>query len=46
MALTLDFETLFFEALNTSYIYLIISKVRFVKELANSNLTYVLLGHM
>ena len=41
MALTLDLEILFLEALNISYIYLITSKVRFVKGLANSILTYV-----
>ena len=41
MVLTLILETLFLEALNTSQIYLIISKVCFVKGLANSNLTYV-----
>ena len=41
MVLTLDLETLFLEALNTSYIYPITSKVRFVKGLTNSNLTYV-----
>ena len=34
-------ELLFFEILNTSQIYPITSKVRFVKGLANSNLTYV-----
>ena len=42
MALTLDLETLFLEAINTSQIYPITSKVHFVKGLANSNLTYVL----
>ena len=41
MALTLKLETLLLEALNTSYIYQITSKVRFVKGLANSILTYV-----
>ena len=41
MALTLELETSFLEVLNTSQIYQITSKVRFVKELANSNLTYV-----
>ena len=41
MALALEIETLFLEALNTSYIYLITSKVRFVKGLANSILKYV-----
>ena len=41
MVLTLKLETLFFEALNTSYIYQITSTVRFVKGLANSILTYV-----
>ena len=41
MTLTLDLETLFLEALNTSWIYPITSKVRFVKELADYILTYV-----
>ena len=43
MALTLELETLFLEVLNTSYIYPITSKVRFVKKLANyiKYLTYV-----
>ena len=41
MALTLNLETLFLEVLNTSWIYLITSKVRFVKGLVNSILTYV-----
>ena len=41
MALTLELETLFLKALNTSQIYPITSKVRFVKGLANSKLTYV-----
>ena len=41
MALTPDLETMFLEALNTSQIYPISSKVRFVKGLANSILTYV-----
>ena len=41
MALTLGLELLFFEALNTSYIYPITSKVCFVKGLVNSILTYV-----
>ena len=41
MYLTLELETLFLEALNTSYIYPITSKVRFVKGLANSILTCV-----
>ena len=35
MTLTFKLETLFLEALNTSYIYPITSKVRFVKGLAN-----------
>ena len=35
MALTLDLETLFLEALNISQIYQITNKVRFVKALAN-----------
>ena len=35
MALTLELETLFLEALNTSYIYQITNKVCFVKGLAN-----------
>ena len=41
MALTLELETLFLETLNTSQIYQITNKVRFVKGLANSILTYV-----
>ena len=43
MALTLDLETLFLKALNTSYIYPITSKVCFVKGLANyiNFLTYI-----
>ena len=41
MGLTLELETLFLEVLNTSSIYPITSKVHFVKELANSILTYV-----
>ena len=41
MALTLGLETLFLEVLNTSQIYPITSKTRFVKGLANSILTYV-----
>ena len=41
MVLTLELETLFLEVLNTSYIYPITSKVRFVKGLANSKLTHV-----
>ena len=41
MALTLELETLFLEALNTSKIYPITSKVCFVKGLAKSKLTYV-----
>ena len=41
MALTLELETLFLETLNTSWIFPIISKVHFVKGLANSILTYV-----
>ena len=41
MALTLELETLFLEVLNTSYIYQITSKMRFVKGLVNSTLTYV-----
>ena len=41
MALTLELETLFLEALNTSLIYPIISKVCFVKGSTNSTLTYV-----
>ena len=41
MTLTLEHETLFLEALNTSLIYPITSKVHFVKGLANSKLTYV-----
>ena len=41
MFYTLELETLFLEILNTSYIYPIISKVGFVKGLANSILTYV-----
>ena len=35
MALTLELATLFLEALNTSYIYSIKSKVHFVKGLTN-----------
>jgi len=35
MALTLELEILFLEALNTSYIYQIISKMCFVKRLVN-----------
>ena len=42
MVLTLILETLFLEALNTSKIYLITSKVRFVKRLAN----YIKYSHM
>ena len=42
MALTLELETLFLEALNTSYIYPITSKVGFVKRLAN----YINYWHM
>ena len=41
MALTLELETLFLEVLNKSYIYLITSKVCFVKGLTNSTMTYV-----
>ena len=41
MILTLELETLFLQILNTSYISPIISKVRFVKGLVNSILTYV-----
>ena len=40
MVLTLELKILFFEVLNTSYIYPITSKVRFVKGLANSTFTY------
>ena len=40
MVLTLELEILLLEALNISYIYPITSKVRFVKGLANSILTY------
>ena len=42
MALTLGLELLFLEVLNTSYIYQITSKVRFVKGLVNSILIYIL----
>ena len=42
MALTLELETLFLEALNTYQIYLNTSKVRFVKGLAN----YIKQRHM
>ena len=42
MALTLELETLFFVALNTSWIYPITSKVCFVKGLAN----YIKYCHM
>ena len=41
MSLTLRLETLFLEVLNTSYIYQITSKMRFVKGLVNSTLTYI-----
>ena len=41
MVLILKLETLFLEALNTSYIYPITSKMHFVKELVNFILTYV-----
>ena len=41
MALTLELKILFLEALNTSYIYPITSKVHFVKGLANSILTFI-----
>ena len=41
MALTFELETLFLEALNTSKIYPITSKLCFVKGLANSKLAYV-----
>ena len=41
MALTLILELLFLETLNTSQTYLITSKVRFVKGLANSTLIYI-----
>ena len=41
MALTLNLETLFLEVLNTSWIYLITSKVRFIKGLVNSIMTYI-----
>ena len=41
MGLTPELETLFLEALNTSQIYPIISKVHFIKRLVNSILTYV-----
>ena len=41
MTLTLELKTIFHEALNTSYIYPITSKVCFVKGLANYKLTYV-----
>ena len=41
MALILNLETLFLEALNISLIYPIISKICFVKGLANSILIYV-----
>ena len=41
MVLTLGLETLFLEVLNTFQIYQITSKVRFVKRLVNSSLTYV-----
>ena len=41
MALTLGLETLFHEVLNTSLIFPITSKVRSVKGLDNSILTYV-----
>ena len=46
MVLTLEFETLFLEALTTSSIYLITSKVRFVKGLANSTLTRDILTYV
>jgi len=41
MVLTFGFELLFLEALNTSWIYPITSKVCFVKGLANFTLTYI-----
>ena len=41
MVLTLELETLFFKVLNTFLIYLITSKVHFVKRFANSTMTYV-----
>ena len=41
MALILDLNNMFLEVLNTFWIYPNTSKVRFVKRLANSKLTYV-----